>query len=192
MPPSAKLLSNSPIFNRISFRKKYMITIQHLDKQFLLRPVESADIPALRKLVNAAYEELSAMGLNYTATYQDENITKERISKGRAFVLTEDKKIIATILLSQLNYFTHKNTAYISQFAVTPAYKKKGIGTLLMDYCEQLAKEEHFEAIQLDTAIPANHLVKWYLKRGYEIIGEIQWEEKTYKSYIFEKKLNLL
>ena len=166
-----------------------MKTIKHRDQVFTLRLVESADIPAIRKLVNTSYAELSAMGLNYTATYQDEDMTRERISKGRAFVLTENNDLIATILLGKQNYFTQKNTAYISQFAVTPYYKKMGIGSLLMDHCEQIAKEEGYDAIQLDTAQPATHLVKWYLNRQYKIVGEIAWEGKTYQSYIFEKIL---
>ena len=58
-----------------------------------------------------------------------------------------------------------------------------------MNYCENLAKNENYEAIQLDTAIPARHLVDWYKKRGYIIVGETHWDGKTYDSYIFEKSL---
>ena len=162
--------------------------IEHLDKQFILRLVTNDDISALRKLVNEAYKELSDQGLNYTATYQDENETRARIQKGRAFVLEESSKLIATVLLSKLNYFTGRNTAYISQLAVLPEFKEKGIGSLLMDHCESLACEEKYDGVQLDTAQPATHLVNWYLKRGYKIVGEIQWEGKTYDSYIFEKE----
>ena len=56
-----------------------------------------------------------------------------------------------------------------------------------MDYCEALAIEEGFEGIQLDTAKPATHLVNWYQKRGYKIVGEKHWDGKTYDSFIFEK-----
>lgn len=156
---------------------------------FILRLAEEKDIPSLRKLVNEAYKELSDMGLNYTATYQDEEKTKERIKKGRAFVLVENEQLVATILFSQENHFTNKKTAYISQFAVANRYKKNGLGTRLMDHCEKLAQEENFEGVQLDTAKPATHLVNWYLKRGYRIVGEKHWEGKTYESWIFEKEL---
>ena len=59
----------------------------------------------------------------------------------------------------------------------------------MMDLCEDIARKENFEAIQLDTAKPAAHLVAWYLRRGYEIVGETKWEGKTYESWVFEKKL---
>jgi predicted N-acetyltransferase YhbS len=152
-----------------------------------LRQATQDDIPALRKLVNQAYQELADLGLNYTAVDQDEEKTRERLNKGRAFVLTAENNLIATVLLSAENHFTEKNTAYVSQFAVAPKFKKSGLGSLLMDHCESLAQLEKFEGVQLDTAKPAKHLVNWYLKRGYQIVGEKHWDGQTYDSFIFEK-----
>ncbi|MGZ3791074.1 MAG: GNAT family N-acetyltransferase [Bdellovibrio sp.] len=167
-----------------------MRTIDYAGNKILLRSSTEADIPALRKLINASYKELSDNGWNYTATYQDEETTRQRISKGRAFVLENDGKIFGTILFSTENHFTGKNTAYLGQFAVDPEHKKNGLGSILMDYCESLAVSEQFDGIQLDTAKPATHLVNWYLKRGYKIVGETHWEGKTYDSFIFEKIFN--
>ncbi|MFN7904033.1 MAG: GNAT family N-acetyltransferase [Pseudobdellovibrionaceae bacterium] len=161
--------------------------IEHLEREFLLRTAEDEDIPGLRKLINEAYKELSDQGWNYTATYQDEETTRQRIQKCKAFILEENKQIVATILYFKENHFTGKNTAYVGQFAVAPSAKKSGLGTLLMDYCEALALAEKYDGIQLDTAKPAEHLVKWYLRRGFKIVGETHWEGKTYDSYIFEK-----
>jgi cytolysin (calcineurin-like family phosphatase) len=59
-----------------------------------------------------------------------------------------------------------------------------------MNYCETIAAQEGFDGVQLDTAIPAKHLVEWYLKRGYKIVGQEHYEGKTYDSYVFEKALN--
>lgn len=168
---------------KLDFREKQ---IQHLHQSLTLRLVNESDIPELRVLVNTAYKELADRGLNYTATYQDEEKTRQRVHKGRAFVLVENKKILATILFSIENHFTQRHTAYVGQFAVLPEYKKKGLGTILLEHCEKLAKEEGFEGIQLDTAIPATHLVNWYMSRGYQIVGEIQWPGKTYRSYFLE------
>ncbi len=136
-----------------------MKSISHLGQKILLRKSIDEDMSNLRKLVNEAYRELSDQGLNYTATYQDEETTRKRIQKGRAFVLELNNEIIATILFSKENYFTMRNTAYVGQFDVAPEYKKSGYGSLLMNYCEDLAKAEKFEGIQLDTARPAAHLV---------------------------------
>jgi hypothetical protein len=58
------------------------------------RWAQDSDVAKLRTLVNASYKELSDMGLNYTATYQDEQVTRERICKGKAFVLEREGQLI--------------------------------------------------------------------------------------------------
>jgi predicted N-acetyltransferase YhbS len=156
-------------------------------KNQTFRFASDSDIPKIRLLVNSAYKELSEMGLNYTATYQDEQTTRNRMSGGRAFLLEKDNELAGTVLLTNKNYFTNKNSAYVSQLAVVPSLKKQGLGSLLMDLCEDLARQEGYDSVQLDTAKPAGHLVEWYLKRGYKIVGETKWEGKTYESWIFEK-----
>lgn len=166
------------------------VVIRHRDMTLELRQSQDSDVPSIRILVNQAYRELSEMGLNYTAAYQDEQITRERIAKGRAFVLLLNSEIVGTVLFSSKNYFTNRKTGYVSQLAISPRLKRSGLGSLLMDCCEHLATIESFEGIQLDTAKPAQHLVDWYLQRGYVIVGETRWEGKTYESWIFEKLLN--
>ena len=152
-----------------------------------LRLATSADISALRILLNVAYKELSDMGLNYTASYQDDHTTAQRVKNGRAFVLLDDQQIIGTILFGTKNLKTGRNTAYISQFAIDPLYKKMGLGSQLMDYCENLAEAEGFDGVQLDTAIPADYLVQWYKRRGYNIVDTVHWDGKNYDSYVLEK-----
>ncbi len=158
-----------------------------LFKNQQFRQAQDSDIANIRELVNSSYKELADMGLNYTATYQDEKITRERISKGKAFLLEKEGQLIGTVLLKKENWFTGKNSAYVSQLAVSPNFKRQGFGSLLMDLCEDLAVREKFESIQLDTAKTATHLVSWYQMRGYRIVGETKWEGKTYESWIFEK-----
>lgn len=155
----------------------------------LLREANDADVPRLRALINSAYRELWDLGMNYTGTYQDEEITRERLGKGRGFVLESDGELLATVLLSRKNEITGRDSAYISQLAVAPNLKKKGLGSLLMDHCEDLARNERIPCVQLDTAQPASHLVSWYLSRGYRIVGRKQWDGKTYASWIFERDL---
>jgi ribosomal protein S18 acetylase RimI-like enzyme len=158
-----------------------------LPSDYQLSEADVSMASEVRSLVNRAYQELSDMGLNYTATYQDVETTIQRMKTGQVFILKKQSQIVATILFSKKNYFTNKNTAYVGQFAVLPEFKRQGLGTYLMDFCEELAQQQGYEGLQLDTAIPAAHLVKMYEKRGYNIVGETHWEGKTYRSYIFEK-----
>ena len=160
---------------------------------FKIELAQEHEVPAITKLVNAAYKELADMGLNYTATYQNPDQTKERISKGRCFVLKKNSsQILGTILMTVENYFTNRNTAYLGQFGILPEFKKNGLGTQLIEFCENLAMKEGFSGVQLDTAIPAKHLVNWYQRRGYLIVGREHYDGKTYDSYVFEKTFSFV
>jgi ribosomal protein S18 acetylase RimI-like enzyme len=161
---------------------------------FNLRPGRfqpSATDPANIRRLSKIRFLLTDLGLNYTATYRDEEVTRERIAGGRCFVLERaDGGIVGTVLFSVKNYFTGRRSAYVSQLAIHPSLKRSGLGTVMMDLCEDLAGQEGFEAVQLDTAKPAAHLVSWYSGRGYKIVGETRWEGKTYETWIFEKPIS--
>jgi len=163
--------------------------INHNNQHFLFRLATDRDVSQIRTLVNDAYKELAAQGLNYTASYQDEEETRKRMNQGRAFVLLSGSEIVGSVLFFEKNYFTEKKSAYIGQFAITPKLARQGLGSIIMDFCEQLANDEKYEAVQLDTAKPAKHLVDWYQSRGYKIVGEKHWDGKTYDSFIMEKTL---
>lgn len=151
-----------------------------------------ADVPAVRILCNEAYRELAEMGLNYTATYQDEAVTRDRMQKGTTFVLVdEDGSLLATVNVRAEDWKNGpRRTAYVGQFAVTPRLKRQGWGRRIMDFVEDWAREQGFDQVQLDTAQPALHLVDWYRRLGYRIIDETRFEGKTYASWIFEKDLH--
>lgn len=163
--------------------------VQHGAHSYHLRSAVPADAPQLRLLLNAAYKELADLGLNYTATYQDEAETLKQIQKHRVYILVDNDGIIATISMRDENWFTGRKSLYLGKFAVQPSRKKEGLGRIMMKYAEEIARAENYEAIQLDTAKPAEHLVNLYQRSGYEIIGETHFEGKTYDSWIFEKIL---
>lgn len=153
------------------------------------RLATDADVPELRRLVNSAYQQLADLGLNFTGTYQDEKITRERMQNNDVYLAFAKDELIGTI---SLEVETHKGVLpvlYLTQLAVAPKCKRQGLGRTLLRLAEEKAREKGICRLQLDTAAPATHLVKLYLSQGFEIIEEIQWRGKTYRSYIMEKYL---
>lgn len=145
------------------------------------------DVPTLRRLVNAAYRELAEMGLNFTGTYQDEAITRERMQGNEVYLAFAGDKLVGTICLEVEERPGEPKVMYLTQFAVEPSCKRQGIGKRLLKLAEQRAREKGIDRMQLDTAKPAAHLVALYEGQGFTVIDEIQWEGKTYSSYIMEK-----
>lgn len=141
-------------------------------------------------MVNDAYRPLAEMGLNFTGTFQDEDITRERMRDAKVFVLKRDDRLIGSISLRQdpipeLGF----DCVYINQLAVHPELKGTGLGSYLLDFSEYFTVQSNLERLRLDTAIPAKHLVEMYLRRGFRVVNEVQWDGKAYRSYIMEKNL---
>lgn len=155
----------------------------------LLRRARDADVAEIRLLVNAAYQRLGDMGLNFTGVYQDEAMTRERMANGEVYLLELAGKLVGTVRLARKSPPEEPPHLYVNQLAVDPAHQRRGLGGQLMDLAEERAKELGVDRVRLDTAIPAAHLLRWYGARGYVKIGEAQWRGKTYRSVILEKKL---
>ncbi len=91
--------------------------------------------------------------------------------------------------LRQHNYIDDRPCLYVSRFAVLPDLQGVGIGLHLLKLAEQIARREGFVCMQLDTAQPADHLVRFYQNYGFQIMKPIYYEGKTYSSWILEKSL---
>lgn len=153
------------------------------------RLATDADVPALRRLVNAAYAELAEMGLNFTGTYQDEEETRARMQGNEVYLAFFGSELAGTISMEVEEREGEPPVLYLGQLAVEPSLKRKGLGRRLLRLAEEKAKEKGLTRLQLDTAQPATHLVALYRSEGYEVVGDVQWEGKTYRSFIFEKRI---
>lgn len=155
-----------------------------------IRLATHEDAPAITQLVNEAYRELADMGLNFTGTFQDETITIERMKDAEVYLMHRNGELIASMNLSVKELDDSEDRCiYIHQLAVKPDQKRQGIGSYLMNLAEARASASGVGLIELDTAIPAKHLVSMYQRRGFVAIKEVHWDGKTYRSYIMEKRL---
>ncbi|MBK7963375.1 MAG: GNAT family N-acetyltransferase [Bdellovibrionales bacterium] len=154
-----------------------------------IRLVTVEDIQNLRLLLNSAYKQLADLGLNFNATFLDDESTADGLVDGRTFVLYRKDQLIGTIKIRKHNYVDDRPCLYVSRLAVLPDLQKNGLGLFLMNLAERIAKREDFKCMQLDTAQPAEHLLKIYQDYGFKIIRPIYYEGNTYCSWILEKSI---
>ncbi|MFC1588087.1 GNAT family N-acetyltransferase [Planctomycetota bacterium] len=153
------------------------------------------DITEMTKCIRAAYKLLSDMGLRYWATHQDEKDTLKRATKGLCFLALNNGKILGTIayhpphIASGCSWYDRNEIAAFHQFAVWPDLQEVGIGSALLQFVEDRARDDGAEELALDTAEPATHLISMYEKRGYRFIEYADWESTNYRSVIMSKKL---
>jgi len=158
-----------------------------------LHPADSLE--ELTALLHRAYGALGAMGFNYTAVDQPVERTRERASDGECHVVVADGRIVATATFGLVGAmkrppeYARPGMAYFTQFAVEPELQGKGFGSRLLRHVEERARERGATEIALDTAEGAEHLVRYYGARGYEVLGHIRRPGKTYRSVILSKLL---
>lgn len=149
----------------------------------------------LTALLHAAYARLAAMNLQYMATDQAVDVTRDRASKGECYVAVLDKDLIGTVTLTAPGAYTHNawyarpDVAVFSQFAVWPDRQGKGVGRRMVDFLEQRAAEMGVGELACDTAEPAQHLVEWYRRLGYRIVDTAKWGHTNYQTLILSKRL---
>jgi GNAT superfamily N-acetyltransferase len=66
-----------------------------------------------------------------------------------------------------------KDAAKIRAFFVHPSFARQGIGTAILDYCEEKARASGFTRFELMATLPGRRL---YESRGYVAGQPIQWD----------------
>jgi predicted N-acetyltransferase YhbS len=158
-----------------------------------LRPDDSlAEITAL---LHRAYGRLAAMGLNYTAVDQSEEVTRERAGRGTCLVAVRDGRIVGTISChppdpaSDAAWYRRPDVRILEQFAVEPDLQAQGLGRALMEAAEGAARREGAAYAVGGTAIPARHLIAMYAAWGYEEVETHQIPGKRYRTAVLAKRL---
>ncbi len=157
---------------------------------------EGDSIPCITKLLHEAYAPLAAMGLRYTATWQDDAITLKRLARGLPFVGELRGEIVATVTLYPeppadeiSTWYRTAGVHHFGQFAVRPALQGRGLGTRLIRLMEEEAARRGALELALDTAVPAHHLRRWYERLGFREVETVQWGSTNYSSVILSKTL---
>lgn len=161
------------------------------------RIAESDSVEDLTELLHRAYKVLADMGFRFFATYQTPEQTQDRINSGECYVGILDGKIIGTVTFypnprtsaNDPEWYRRPDISYFGQFAVEPSLQRSGLGSRLMDFVENLARERGIAEIALDTAEGAHHLRDYYTRRGYRFIEYVQWDVTNYRSVVMSKEL---
>lgn len=172
-------------------------TINNTEYSIRLFDLNYDSVEELTDLLHRAYKPLADIGLNFIATHQTVEYTRKYFRKGECYLLMNpENKMCGTIFYYNETFkdapdiFKDKDTVLFGKFAVEPEIQKNGIGSMLMDFAEQLAKQRGKKRMVLDTSENAEHLIRYYNKRGYKYLHHWQWPDVNYKSVVMVKELN--
>ncbi len=169
-----------------------------MNADVLFRPYQDADAAPLTELIHAAYAELGAMGLNYTAVDQSVEVTRQRAQDGQCWVAVRDGELIGTATMTfplsdglkeRTTVAHHPRRAWLNQLAVAPEARGTGLAADLWRLAQEWARESGITSVGLDTAEPATHLVRLYEKWGFARVDTIHWPGKAYDSVVMTLSL---
>lgn len=167
----------------------------------VLRPVTPLDVPALTRLLHAAYADLAAAGLNFTGATQDESTTASRsLGVGESWVLVAPGgDLVGTVTASSppgrgiralTSLALEPDRVWLNQLAVHPDARGRGLATTLWGVVRAWSLERGMRSVGLDTAVPATGLRAMYRRWGFVDADTVQWPGKTYRSVVMVHDLS--
>ena len=159
----------------------------------LIGPHDS--VAELTLLLHRAYGALAERGMRFLASHQDEERTRMRIEQSECYLAIHQGRMIGTISWRDSQqtrgspWYDRPDVSSFGQFAVEPAWQRRTIGSQLLTIAEQRAAKAGAAEMALDTAEPADDLIRFYGKRGYRFIEYAQWKEVNYRSVILSKQI---
>jgi len=92
--------------------------------------------------------------------------------------IEEDNKAVSVIGYRHLQFLFNGRHIYIDDLSTLEAYRGKGYASKLLDHVLQLAKEQNYEVVTLDSGCHRYDAHRLYMNKGFVIQG-----------YHFSKKL---
>lgn len=135
----------------------------------------------IRKLINT-------FDSCFTPSLSDSEINLERLSKkffeyAKIYAVYDDEQLCNGMIAFYVNDKKEK-IAYISLLAVKSEYRRKKIGSLLMQIVEKVAKQSGMQSIKLEVKKENNKAISFYKKNGY-----VKCQEASKCSIYMSKRL---
>jgi GNAT superfamily N-acetyltransferase len=142
--------------------------------QFTLRPAEPDDAPQLRRIVVAAFAQYEGrLDPPSGALAESEDSLRAKVVDGGAWLcLQGDESIGCAFFAPRADHL------YLGRLAVLPAWRGRGVGELLLERVEAVAREQGLVSVQLGVRLALTGLRAWYEARGYTLL-----EERSHAGY---------
>lgn len=163
--------------------------------------IRKASLEDLKDIMEIIKQTIFVMH-TYNNYQWDDNYPKEKdfiddIQKQNLFVLEKEDKIAGIICINkeepveytETNWTLNEAALVIHRMSVSPSYRRKGIGTKLMKFTDELALKNNLRYIKTDTYSINPNMNALFVRCGYKLIGEMSFLGKEKPFYCYEKVL---
>ena len=129
-------------------------------KSMGIRKADSKDIAAIKKIADLLYLDIPGFDWN------DEYFIKGQIEKGEYYLVEKDGIAVGAISLRDRN-----GRLYIETLAVAKDIQTRGVGTKLVEFAKQFARENGFKILRT-TSFYEYGVKDFYIKQGFRLFDE--------------------
>lgn len=153
-----------------------------MDHYINVRCDQEANISKIFKILRKCGYAMALRGLfHWIPSYSKRRIRKDCQSKVVILVWNDD----VNDYTSTFQMYKDGDTLYVRKIATLPKYEGRGIGSNNLKYMENYAKEVGCNKVSLDVYNKSKGAISFYIKNGFEIIGEVK--SLRFKSLLMSK-----
>ena len=164
-----------------------------------LRPARSSDVKAVRAVLTAAANDLTArFGEGHWSGVSSVEALRKYLDEGALYVVEAEARMLGTLRLSERkigfyhnDWFADPSAAagYLLDMAIDPAHQRRGIGQQAMRLAEELARARGLAAIRLDAYGGPAGAGRFYEKCGFRQVhaGEFKGVALEYFEKLIER-----
>ncbi|WP_099203413.1 GNAT family N-acetyltransferase [Miniphocaeibacter massiliensis] len=145
------------------------------------------DLDKMEYFYNEVNEYLES-NVNYPSwkkgVYPVKETAEEALNTSTLFIIKEDNKIIASVILDNIQEKVYKFAKWkidvaekevlvVRTLVVHPLYKRRGLAEKLLEFSKEYAKEKFYKTIRLDVSINNLPAIDLYEKNGFEYIDTV-------------------
>lgn len=155
----------------------------------MIRKAEKTDIESLINITQACAKSMIDQGIfQWNEHYPNKSAFINDLNRKELYVLEVNCKVIGCVVISTfideeyvpVKWLTpNKNNIYIHRLAIHPNLQGKGYAQQLMSFAEQLAIDNNYSSIRLDTFSQNKRNQKFYELRGYKRLGDIYFPKQS-------------
>lgn len=162
-----------------------------------IRQAQSHDEEAAFALLRETAGELRRMGIHqWDESYPNRDLLASDIAAGSALVADAAGAIVGVVTANDESALPHVDVPWeiggtpllMHRLAVVPGRQRLGIGSLLADCVERLARRLRYDVIRLDAFAENQAAIAFYEKRGYRQAGIFDAPPGTFMCYEFGVK----
>lgn len=164
----------------------------------MIRKANPADIKGIMEIIKETIVQMHSYG----NTQWDENYPQEKdflkdIQKGDLYICEQEGNLAGFICINKIEpaeyidlpWSLQETSLVVHRMAVNPIFRKRGIGTELMQFTDELALINNIRYLKTDTYSINTKMNAMFIKCGYKLVGEMSFLSKEKPFYCYEKIL---